>query len=389
MLRSLDLFSGIGGMALAFEGFAEPQAYCEINSACQTILENTFAAGRLPRAPVFGDVAALSPISLALGEIDIVVGGFPCVGFSVAGKRHGLLNPQSNLFYQMLRVVDECDRPPFVFMENVPGVLRMGMRDVASEFSERGYDLRWCVVPAYAVGAPHVRRRWFCLATRRDCHIRQRGRKSIIVASRRHAPFVDWDQPPQKMCDAPPGCCSFRRIELLGNAVVPDACRLAFVLLFSGFTKNTIDPEVLEFLPVTIPPNNKVTTKAAWPACGAVVDGETYQLPAPVFRPKPDLGIWLDPAAFSDPGGKGRRNCIKRDVLTSPVHLRLWATPRYSCASISTVLTSRSRDDLSTQLRFARDTPDDERGKKVSVEFVEWLMGFPRGHSYYTHRGSK
>jgi DNA (cytosine-5)-methyltransferase 1 len=74
-------------------------------------------------------------------------------------------NPHSALFYEVMRLIDET-KAPAIFFENVPQVLTLVMDDVVHELNTlRGYDLRWIVVPASAVGAPHLRERWFALAT--------------------------------------------------------------------------------------------------------------------------------------------------------------------------------------------------------------------------------
>ena len=59
-LRSLDLFSGIGGLTLALRGIAEPIAYCDIDPAAQAVLADHIARRLLPDAPVCTDVRALT-----------------------------------------------------------------------------------------------------------------------------------------------------------------------------------------------------------------------------------------------------------------------------------------------------------------------------------------
>jgi len=102
---------------------------------------------------------------------DCVVAGFPCIGFSVVGKHEGFEQPQSRLFYDMLKVID-ASRASTVFLENVPGVLR-DSRAIVRELSvKRGFELRWCVLGACHAGAPHRRLRWFCLGLRSGSPLR-------------------------------------------------------------------------------------------------------------------------------------------------------------------------------------------------------------------------
>ena len=89
------------------------------------------ATWRLPSAPICPDIKELSTEwlrnhSAPRGMIDLLVGGFPCVGFSLLGKQEGFKEAQSGLFSHMLRLVDEL-MPALVFVENVPAVLKLGM----------------------------------------------------------------------------------------------------------------------------------------------------------------------------------------------------------------------------------------------------------------------
>jgi hypothetical protein len=77
MLRSLDLFAGIGGIAHGLRGFASPAMYCEIDPDCQKVLQKLFAEKRLPRAPIHGDVTTLDGRALR-GKVDLIAGGSPC-----------------------------------------------------------------------------------------------------------------------------------------------------------------------------------------------------------------------------------------------------------------------------------------------------------------------
>jgi site-specific DNA-cytosine methylase len=93
MLRSLDLFTSIGGMTTALKGVVEPVGYCDISYECRNVLRARMADGTLPRAPIFNDISELRGDRLATlkeKEVDVVVGGFPCQGLSPMGCRNGL-----------------------------------------------------------------------------------------------------------------------------------------------------------------------------------------------------------------------------------------------------------------------------------------------------------
>ncbi len=96
MYTSVDLFSGIGGIALALHGIAETKMYCEINTTCHLIMEKLFQKGLLHRAPIHPDVCKLTREDVPEG-VDMVCFGSPCIGFSSAGIRKGFENEQSGL----------------------------------------------------------------------------------------------------------------------------------------------------------------------------------------------------------------------------------------------------------------------------------------------------
>ena len=98
-LRSLDLFSGIGGLSLALQGLCEPLLYCEIEPAAQAVLQDQMRRRGLPAASIGSDVRTLTPQWLRGPSLpNSLVGGYPCTGFSLIGKRAGFDDEQSGLF---------------------------------------------------------------------------------------------------------------------------------------------------------------------------------------------------------------------------------------------------------------------------------------------------
>lgn len=162
VLVTLDLFSGIGGFALAGKmvGGFEVTQFVEINPYCQSILAKNF-----PGVPIHGDIKTYST---SARRIDVVTGGFPCQDISVANTNgRGLEGDRSGLFYEVVRIIREC-RPRYVVLENVNALLtaRRGrdMGAVLWELSECGYDAEWQTVSAASMGAPHLRKRVFIVA---------------------------------------------------------------------------------------------------------------------------------------------------------------------------------------------------------------------------------
>lgn len=157
-MRALDLFSGIGGFALAAHAVGiETAAFCEIEPYPARVLNRHF-----PGVPVFPDVKELTACDLPDG-IDLICGGFPCQDISYAGKGAGLEGSRSGLFYEVVRLIRELG-PRYVLLENVAGLLTRGVGDVLGALAEVGYDAEWCCVRASDVGAPHRRDRIWILA---------------------------------------------------------------------------------------------------------------------------------------------------------------------------------------------------------------------------------
>lgn len=190
MLNGLDLFSGIGGLTVALSDYVVPVAYCEQDPYCQAVLVSRMHSGNLPIAPIWDDVRTLRGSQLA--GIDIIYGGFPCQDISVAGNGKGLEGERSGLVFEVLRLVEECEAP-FVFLENVPAIRHRGAERIIKELAGRGYDARWIVVSAADVGAPHLRKRWFMLASHAERlklrleQQREPGRPSDGVSTQRKA----------------------------------------------------------------------------------------------------------------------------------------------------------------------------------------------------------
>ena len=153
-----SLFSGAGGADIGFERAGlECRWQCEIDPQASAVL-----AKHWPKVKRFGDIREVGQKDL--GAVDVVVGGFPCQGFSIAGKGEGLRDDRSGLFYELLRVVRLC-RPRFVVWENVPGLLSSdGGRDfgrVLRGLAECGYFGAWRVLDSQFFGSAQRRKRVF------------------------------------------------------------------------------------------------------------------------------------------------------------------------------------------------------------------------------------
>ncbi len=161
-----SLFTGIGGLDLAVGG--DHAWMCEYDQHCRGVLERRF-----PGIPCYPDVRELGGDT---PDVDILVGGYPCQPFSVAGKRGGDTDPR-HLWPEFARLIRVL-RPSVVVAENVAGHLRLGFHGVLADLASLGMDVRWGVVRASDVGAPHQRARLFVVATDPGRERLERGRRA-------------------------------------------------------------------------------------------------------------------------------------------------------------------------------------------------------------------
>ena len=149
----LDLFSGIGGFALAAQETGwQTIAFSEIDEYATKVLKRHW-----PNVPNLGDIRNVRNV-----RCDIITGGFPCQPYSLAGKRAGSADDRA-LWPEMCRVIAES-KPRWVLGENVPGIINMELDRVLSDLESLGYAAWPVVLPACAVDARHRRDRVWIMA---------------------------------------------------------------------------------------------------------------------------------------------------------------------------------------------------------------------------------
>jgi DNA (cytosine-5)-methyltransferase 1 len=155
-LTHLDLFSGIGGFALAarWNGF-RTLAFCDNEPYAQAVLKKHW-----PDVPCHRDIREIQG-NLYAG-VTLLTGGFPCQPFSVAGKQRGK-GDDRYLWPEMLRVIREA-RPAWIIGENVAGIVNMALDQVHTDVEAEGYEVESLIVPACGVDAPHRRDRVWIMA---------------------------------------------------------------------------------------------------------------------------------------------------------------------------------------------------------------------------------
>jgi DNA (cytosine-5)-methyltransferase 1 len=160
MLCAISLFSGIGGIDIAFAGAGfNIIAQVEIDGFCRRVLAKH---GRYwPNAKQFADVRQFGRADIAI-DIDIIFGGFPCQPHSKSGKRQGAADSR-DMWPEFRRVIGDI-RPRCVFLENVPGITTTIGAGVTADLAALGYMGRWGIVSAADAGAAHIRERWWVVA---------------------------------------------------------------------------------------------------------------------------------------------------------------------------------------------------------------------------------
>lgn len=161
--KVISLFSGCGGFDIGLEmAGAETILACDIFKDALDSLK-----GYLPHVEIYrGDVRKLTDFP----EADIVIGGYPCQGFSLAGKRL-VTDPRNFLYKEFVRTLSVV-QPKFFIAENVKGLLTMDggrvIEAMVSEFSEQGYDVQYRLYNSKYVGVPQDRERVFIVGVRQD-----------------------------------------------------------------------------------------------------------------------------------------------------------------------------------------------------------------------------
>ncbi|EJG1866066.1 DNA cytosine methyltransferase [Vibrio parahaemolyticus] len=184
-LKAIDLFAGAGGFTLsAIEAEVNVLAAIEFDeAAANTYKENFIKAGHqnidLRAGKDFGDINKVDPLelreslNLKKGELDLILGGPPCQGFSTHRiKDAGVNDPRNALLLRYFEFVNEFNPKAFL-VENVAGLLWERHKDFLDKFlslaEDAGYTIKFCgIVNAKDYGVPQNRKRVFIYGLRQD-----------------------------------------------------------------------------------------------------------------------------------------------------------------------------------------------------------------------------
>lgn len=256
-MTHLDLFSGIGGFAIAAQACGYTTiGFCEKEPYAQQILKERFGAvladagcagqsagrtrggketvGKIQhhrasslRPTLHDDIFTLNGTDYA--GVDLLTGGFPCQPFSVAGKRRGAEDDRA-LWPEMLRVIDGA-KPGWIIGENVAGIVTMELDNILSDLEGIGYTAWPLVIPACAVDARHRRDRVWIVAHAEKLHGNERGEyrqsgerqvpESGISSGSERESGLHWLPEPELGRVAHGIPHRAHRLRGLGNAIVP------------------------------------------------------------------------------------------------------------------------------------------------------------------------
>lgn len=172
-LLSADLFAGAGGLTVGLHAAGFRSVFFnEIDDAASATFQHNFPEARAYTCPIEELTAEriFRDTQLEPGQLDLLVGGPPCQGFSINAPIRSERDDRNHLFRHYVRLVCEGLRPKCLVLENVPGLISMGsgktLQDVLAAFGEAGYRAEARILNAAHYGVPEERWRLIILATR-------------------------------------------------------------------------------------------------------------------------------------------------------------------------------------------------------------------------------
>lgn len=168
-IRTVDLFAGIGGIRLGFEGVAKNRMNTvfvnDSNPKCAETYRENFSDGPdMKIAPLESILVKKIP------DFDLLLGGFPCQAFSIAGRRKGFDDTRGTLFFQVAKVLKE-KRPRAFLLENVQHLKNHDHGKTFEKIEEvltkrLGYDIHYTILNSKDFGVPQNRPRIYIVGFR-------------------------------------------------------------------------------------------------------------------------------------------------------------------------------------------------------------------------------
>ena len=162
MIKYFSMFSGIGGFEVGmhnsrYKDELECVGFSEVNNYAISIYSRWF-----PNHRNYGDATTID--TAELDDFSLLIGGFPCQSFSICGKQQGLNDTRGTLFFEVARVLKDC-QPRYFLLENVKGLVSNDggrtFNTILKVLSELGYDVLWQTYNSCHYGVPQHRQRLF------------------------------------------------------------------------------------------------------------------------------------------------------------------------------------------------------------------------------------
>jgi DNA (cytosine-5)-methyltransferase 1 len=171
-MKVVSLFCGAGGMDYGFLKANHEIIWANDfdKDSVNTYKKNICKEFDLPEEHVvLEDIKKIC--SSEIPECDVVIGGFPCQGFSVANPYRHVEDSRNILYLELLRIIKD-NKPKYFVAENVPGILNIGkgkvIKMIMKDFKDAGYKAHYKILNAADFGVPQKRRRVIILGTRDD-----------------------------------------------------------------------------------------------------------------------------------------------------------------------------------------------------------------------------
>lgn len=166
--KTIDLFAGIGGIRLGFEAYGCENVFTsEWDKAAQTMYEANF--GEKP----FGDINEIAPQDIP--DHDILLAGFPCQPFSIAGKGLGFADTRGTLFFNIEAIL-EAKKPQAFLLENVKRLTThdngLTFATILEKLKGLGYTVYHKVFNSLDFGVPQKRERIYIVGFRNPIHFK-------------------------------------------------------------------------------------------------------------------------------------------------------------------------------------------------------------------------
>lgn len=169
MYRSIDLFAGIGGIRLGFEQAFKKDISTLFVSEWDSKAQETYRANFKDNFAIQGDITKIDEKSIP--DHDILLAGFPCQAFSLAGRKRGFEDTRGTLFFDVARIIKE-KHPKVVFCENVKNLVNHDrgrtFQVITEVLEDLGYTVFSKILNSKDFGVPQHRERIYIVAFRND-----------------------------------------------------------------------------------------------------------------------------------------------------------------------------------------------------------------------------